>query len=84
MYLEDFCTIKKTDDGKFVVQVMKKKPAEKEEKKSDCGCVGSESRMEEKTYVANSVKELCALIEEHANYADTDDKKFSKAFKKGK
>jgi len=61
--MEDFCTIKKTDDGKFVVQVMKMKPAKKEEKgKSDCGGISPSMDREEKTYVANSVEELCTLI----------------------
>ena len=80
MYMEDVFNVKKTDDGKFVVQVFP--PAKKKETSGKGEMPMPATVSEPKTLVANSVEELTALVEEHLSKSDTDDKKFKKGFKK--
>ncbi len=81
MYLEDVCTIKRTDDGKYVVQVQPPRNKDKESKSNKMS--DSPVMMEEpKTYVAADMAELCDLIMEHCDGEMTDDQKLDKGWKK--
>lgn len=85
MYLEDVCSIKRTDDGKFVVSVSPPKPKSTKPSKSNEAAIASPS-MDPKTYVASNVDELLKLIKEEVgggkdNEKKSSDDKFKKGFK---
>jgi hypothetical protein len=76
--MEELCSIKGTDDGKFVLSVMPKRKKEKSGGKNEPAMVAS---MEEpKTYVAADMAELHGLIDE---YVGGKKKSESDKFKKG-
>lgn len=82
MYMEDVCTIHKTDDGKFIVNVKKK--MEKKESKGDKP-MPTIAEDEMKHYVAADEDELVGIIKEHVSSKGkekTSHEKFDKGWKK--
>lgn len=77
--MEEVCSIKVTDDGKFVVQVMPPRKKEKEVKNSSLVMVE-----EPKTYVAEDEEALTALIAQYVSgrgKKKSNADKFAKGFK---
>ena len=81
MYLEDVCSIKRTDDGKFVISVSP--PKEKAKKVSKTNEPTTAMPPEPKTYVANNMAELVKLIKEYvpSNEKKSDTDSYNKGFK---
>lgn len=83
MYMEDVCTIQKTDDGNFVVQIQPPKKKEKDKKATKGGepeVVAG--RPEPKTYIANNLGELIALLADKLDQSNPESKKYAKGFDK--
>ena len=83
MYREDICRISRSDDGKFIVEVMPPKMQEKMTSKGDPMPCGHDIEM--KTYIATTEDELIEIIKEYvpADKKKTPADKFDKGYAKG-
>ena len=67
MYREDICRISRSDDGKFIVEVMPPKMQEKMTSKGDCIPCNPDDGM--KTYIASTEDELVEIPDFHRRIA---------------
>lgn len=80
MYTEDICTISRTDDDKFIVNIKQKRKADKKS-----GMIDAMQDM--KTFIADTEKDVAKILSEYLpkmKKGGTDEDAFKKGYEEGK
>ena len=82
MYKDEICRIARSDDGKFIVEVM---PPKEQEKMTSKGDSYPSPMTEMKTYIASTEEELIEIIREYvpSDKKNSSSDKFEKGYAKG-